>query len=159
MIKYEQYPFLTGQLTIFYSQQGIQFVTLADKPLAAYQAWFGTADFLLVTEQQYADVVTAYLKRQSLPDFQVDYQHNGTPLQRQIWDYLQQLPTGQWLTYQRLAIALGQPKAVRAVASAVAKNPILVFGACHRIVRSDGTIGQYRDGQNWKQRLQGFEQN
>jgi len=157
MVNYEQYAFLAGQLTIFYSPKGIQLVTLSAEPLTVYLNWFGEAEFTLVTQQKYAHLVTAYLAHQSLPVFTVDYQQAGTNLQRQVWQYLQTLPVGNTLTYKQLALAVGQPNAIRAVASAVAKNPILIFGACHRIVRSDGTLGEYRDGLNWKQRLQSFE--
>ena len=58
-----------------------------------------------------------------------------------------------------LAKRIGRPTAVRAVASAVGKNPFLVFVGCHRVIRSDGTLGQYRAGQNWKQKVIDFERN
>ena len=45
------------------------------------------------------------------------------------------------MSYQALDTAIGRPNAVRAIATAVAKNPLLILGACHRIVRQDGTLG------------------
>ncbi|MBC6498239.1 methylated-DNA--[protein]-cysteine S-methyltransferase [Weissella confusa] len=65
-------------------------------------------------------------------------------LQREVWRALVETNFGETMTYATLANQIGRPTAVRAVASAVGKNPLLVFAGCHRIVRSDGTLGQYR---------------
>ncbi|GAK30572.1 methylated-DNA-[protein]-cysteine methyltransferase [Weissella oryzae SG25] len=151
----EQYPFLSGQITLFYSKQGLKFVSLAAEPLLEYTNWFEPATFTFATEVQYAKLVQAYLNHQALPDFTVDWQ--GTKLQEAVWQYLRRAPSNKTLTYSQLATALGYPQAVRAVASAVGKNPILVLLACHRILLKDGSIGQYRAGVTWKRELLAFE--
>jgi methylated-DNA-[protein]-cysteine S-methyltransferase len=69
---------------------------------------------------------------------------------------LAQLPDiayGTTATYAAIAAAAGNPKAVRAVGSACATNPLPVVVPCHRVVRSDGTIGQYVGGVDAKQTL------
>jgi methylated-DNA-[protein]-cysteine S-methyltransferase len=70
----------------------------------------------------------------------------GTVFQLQVWAALRQIPFGETRTYSDLAQHIGRPKAVRAVASAVAQNPCLVFTPCHRVVRKDGAIGGYAAG-------------
>lgn len=77
----------------------------------------------------------------------------GTVFQLQVWAALRQIPFGETRTYSDLAQQIGRPKAVRAVASAVAQNPCLVFTPCHRVVRKDGAIGGYAGGVERKRAL------
>ena len=67
----------------------------------------------------------------------------GTEFQRLVWSELTKIPKGTVITYQELARRIGRPRAVRAVANAVGANPLLVTIPCHRVVRSDGTLGGY----------------
>lgn len=67
----------------------------------------------------------------------------GTPFQQRVWRELLKIPRGQVVTYALLAKRVGKPKAVRAVANAVAANPWPIRIPCHRVIRSDGTIGKY----------------
>jgi len=68
------------------------------------------------------------------------------------------IPYGQTLSYAKVAEEAGNPKAVRATGSALATNPIPIFVPCHRVVRSDGTFGQYRGGVAAKTLLLELEQ-
>ncbi len=77
----------------------------------------------------------------------------GTAFQLNVWAALRQIPFGETWTYSDLAQHIGRPKAVRAVASAVAQNPCLVFTPCHRVVRKDGSIGGYAGGVERKRAL------
>jgi len=77
----------------------------------------------------------------------------GTEFQQRVWAALRQIPCGQTRSYAQLAEAIGQPAAVRAVASACARNPVAVVTPCHRIIRSDGSLGGYRWGLERKQAL------
>jgi methylated-DNA-[protein]-cysteine S-methyltransferase len=63
------------------------------------------------------------------------------------------IPYGQVRTYQWLAARLGNPKAARAVGSALARNPLPIIIPCHRVVRGDGRIGRFALGSEWKKRL------
>ncbi|MEM9227384.1 MAG: MGMT family protein [Verrucomicrobiota bacterium] len=83
----------------------------------------------------------------------VDYRAPGTPFQEQVWAQLIRIPQGETRTYADIAAAIGQPKAVRAVGTAVGRNPLAYLIPCHRVVRSDGTLGGYRWGGQIKQRL------
>lgn len=81
----------------------------------------------------------------------------GSPFQRQVWQALLRVPEGQLCSYQQLASAMGKPRAVRAVASAVARNPIGYLIPCHRVIRSSGEWGEYRWGAERKRCLIGWE--
>ena len=67
----------------------------------------------------------------------------GTPFQKKVWQEILKIPKGKTITYKELAKRVGKPLAVRAVANAVGTNPMTVVIPCHRVVRSDGTLGGY----------------
>ena len=77
----------------------------------------------------------------------------GTAFQRLVWRELQRIPRGTTRTYTEIAKSLGRPKAVRAVASACARNPVSVVVPCHRVIRGDGNLAGYRWGIARKQQL------
>ena len=78
--------------------------------------------------------------------FTVPLEPRGTPFQRRVWDALAAVPWGETVTYGALARQIGSPGAVRAVGQANHRNPLPIFLPCHRVVRSDGTWGNYRGG-------------
>lgn len=82
----------------------------------------------------------------------------GTAFQIRVWRALVRLQPGQRITYRGLAERIGRPRAVRAVASAVARNPVPVLIPCHRVVRSDGDLGGYLGGRERKCRILQWEQ-
>ena len=67
----------------------------------------------------------------------------GTEFQLKVWSYLKKIPRGSVKTYSQVAKAIGTPLAVRAVANAIGKNPYAPKIPCHRVVRSDGSLGGY----------------
>ena len=67
----------------------------------------------------------------------------GTKFQLKVWNYLKRIPKGKTKTYKEVAIAIKKPLSYRAVANAVAKNPYPPIIPCHRVIRSDGTLGGY----------------
>lgn len=77
----------------------------------------------------------------------------GTPLQVAVWRALTKVPTGETVTYQKIAESVGSPSAVRAVGTAVGANPVSWLIPCHRVVRKSGAIGGYRWGLACKERL------
>ncbi len=67
----------------------------------------------------------------------------GTKFQIKVWKYLIKIPKGKVKTYKQVAIAINKPKSARAVANACAKNPYAPRVPCHRVIRSDGTLGGF----------------
>jgi AraC family transcriptional regulator, regulatory protein of adaptative response / methylated-DNA-[protein]-cysteine methyltransferase len=77
----------------------------------------------------------------------------ATAFQRRVWEALRAIPPGVTRTYAEVARSIGQPRAIRAVARACATNPAAIVVPCHRVVRTDGTLGGYRWGIERKQSL------
>ena len=67
----------------------------------------------------------------------------GTTFQLKVWKYLKKIPRGSVKTYSQVAKGIGKPLAVRAVANAISKNPYAPRVPCHRVIRSDGSLGGY----------------
>ena|SRR3989344_2753019 len=68
---------------------------------------------------------------------------DGTDFQKKVWSALVNIPKGKTITYKELAKQIGRPRAVRAVANAVGVNPYAPKIPCHRVIRSDGSLGGY----------------
>ena len=68
---------------------------------------------------------------------------SGTPFQRAVWRAVRRIPSGRVASYTDVARWAGAPRAIRAVANAVAANPVAVGIPCHRVIRSDGGMGGY----------------
>ena len=77
------------------------------------------------------------LNRPSNNDFR------GTKFQKKVWNYLKTIRKGTVKTYKQVAIGINRPKSARAVANAVGKNPSAPKIPCHRVIRSDGSLGGY----------------
>ncbi len=77
----------------------------------------------------------------------------GTVFQMKVWNYLCRIPKGETRTYKAVAEAIGQPKAVRAVANVCAANRVALAIPCHRVIRGDGGLGGYRWGVERKRML------
>ena len=67
----------------------------------------------------------------------------GTDFQKKVWQELKRIPAGEVRSYKEIAVAIGHPKASRAVANACGKNPTPIKIPCHRAIRSDGSLGGY----------------
>jgi AraC family transcriptional regulator of adaptative response/methylated-DNA-[protein]-cysteine methyltransferase len=86
--------------------------------------------------------------------FQKDYRNHspiqiflkGTNFQIQVWKALLEIPAGKLTTYENIAKKVGAPKALRAVGSAIGSNPISYIIPCHRVIRKNGVLGNYRWG-------------
>ena len=73
--------------------------------------------------------------------------------ERRVWKVTSTIPAGQTRAYQWVARQIGNPRAARAVGRALAKNPLLVVIPCHRVIRKDGTLGDYSLGKRKKEVL------
>lgn len=81
----------------------------------------------------------------------------GAPFQIKVWEALMRIPTGHVTTYSEIAGTIGNPKAVRAVGTAVGRNPISFLIPCHRALRRDGTLGGYHWGLPVKRAILAWE--
>ena len=77
----------------------------------------------------------------------------GTPFQHSVWNALRNIPYGETRSYEDIARAIGNPKAVRAIGQANTRNPILLLVPCHRVINKNGTIGGFGCGVELKRKL------
>ena len=96
-------------------------------------------------------VLTAIDHPQSAPDLPIDVR--GTAFQEAVWRELRKIPLGETRSYSDIACAIGDPRATRAVGTANGSNPVAVLVPCHRVIRSDGTLGGYAGGLDRKRKL------
>ncbi|WP_459211516.1 methylated-DNA--[protein]-cysteine S-methyltransferase [Aquimarina rhabdastrellae] len=109
-----------------------------------------TIDFPYANFQNQLDVNGELLKKYfdtwQVPKEKINIHFKGTPFQIQVWKALLQIPTGSLVAYQDIGNKIGNPKAVRAIGTAIGKNPIAYLIPCHRVIKNNGFVGQYR----WK---------
>jgi methylated-DNA-[protein]-cysteine S-methyltransferase len=91
-------------------------------------------------------------------DFELALAPAGSPFQQRVWHQLRQIPLGRTCSYGQLALAIGQPTAVRAVGMANGRNPISIIVPCHRVVGSTGALTGYAGGLAAKRWLLAHEQ-
>lgn len=84
---------------------------------------------------------------------------DGTKFQQQVWQALMTIPFGETRSYQQIADSINNPKAVRAVGTAIGKNPVSIIIPCHRVVRATGDIGDYYWGSERKRKILEWERN
>jgi methylated-DNA-[protein]-cysteine S-methyltransferase len=83
----------------------------------------------------------------------IEVDTGGTPFQEKVWAALRRIPAGRTISYTELARQAGLPHAVRAAGTANGSNPVPIVIPCHRVVRSDGTLGGYGGGLDRKRWL------
>ena len=86
-------------------------------------------------------------------DFSFILSPTGTDFQLKVWEELQRIPFGQTISYLELANRLGDPKCIRAAATANGKNPLAIAIPCHRVIGSDGSMTGYASGIEKKKAL------
>ncbi|MGX6961706.1 methylated-DNA--[protein]-cysteine S-methyltransferase [Vagococcus xieshaowenii] len=114
----------------------------------------------LASEQvmPYKEALRRYVEgdRQAF-DQPIDFLGRGSEFQRAVWQALQMIPYGTTTTYGEIAQQINRPKAVRAVGTAIACNPLRIVIPCHRVIRADGSIGGYNGGIEMKHYLLALE--
>lgn len=128
---------------------GLYFVGQKHAPAIASDWQKAPKTFTKHISQQLAEYLQGQRKELTLP-----YRFaNGTPFQQKVWKTLATVPCGSTISYRELAERIGAPTSIRAVASAVAKNPISLIVPCHRIIGSNGALTGYAGGIKRKETL------
>lgn len=147
-----------GSVLVAATDQGVCAILLGDAPeplLAELQDRFPNADLVGADagfDQTVARVV-GFIDRRDGGTLDLPLDVRGTAFQRQVWTALARIPKGVTASYADIAAAIGQPKAVRAVAQACGANALAVAIPCHRVVRADGALSGYRWGVDRKRAL------
>ncbi len=160
-IAYATTPCPLGWLLVAATHHGLCAVRLRDSEqelLETLRVEFPQADLYAdpVALQVHLEALLRYLEgQQTTLDLPLDLR--ATAFQLCVWEYLRTIPYGQTRSYGQVAQAIGEPKAVRAVAAACAANPVALVIPCHRVVKSDGSLSGYRWGVKRKRKLLGLE--
>jgi AraC family transcriptional regulator of adaptative response/methylated-DNA-[protein]-cysteine methyltransferase len=142
-----------GQMLIAATDKGICRLTFDDSE-ASLRRLFPSAEIIKDDGGLRALVegaLAAIERPLAAPDLPIDVA--GTAFQEKVWRELRKIPLGETRSYAQIAAAIGQPKAVRAVGTANGDNHVAVLIPCHRVIRSDGTLGGYAGGLDRKRRL------
>ncbi|CAD0220844.1 bifunctional helix-turn-helix domain-containing protein/methylated-DNA--[protein]-cysteine S-methyltransferase [Chryseobacterium sp. JV274] len=154
---FSESPF--GNIIVASTEKGICYMAFEDdkeKAFGELKQKFPNASF---TEQQDA------LQKNALSIFDKDWTKlntiklhlKGTDFQLKVWESLLTIPMGKLSTYGSLAEKIGNPKASRAVGTAIGSNPVAFLIPCHRVIQSTGNLGGYRWGSERKQLIVGWE--
>ena len=148
-----------GDILVASTGKGICFMEFADdreNTLVALKSKFPNAKYSLGKDA---------LQQNALAIFERDWRDlgeiklhlKGTEFQYKVWETLLKIPMGGMTTYGDLATFIHEPRACRAVGTAVAKNPVALLIPCHRVIRATGCIGNYHWGCERKAALLGWE--
>jgi AraC family transcriptional regulator, regulatory protein of adaptative response / methylated-DNA-[protein]-cysteine methyltransferase len=142
-----------GKMLVAATEKGICRLSF-DEDESALLARFPKAEILPV-DTHMAEIVkgavAAVENPARMPDLPLDVA--GTAFQEAVWQELRRIPVGETRSYADIAAAVGKPKAVRAAGSANGANNVAVLIPCHRVVRSDGSLGGYAYGLDRKSKL------
>jgi AraC family transcriptional regulator, regulatory protein of adaptative response / methylated-DNA-[protein]-cysteine methyltransferase len=161
-IRYMTAPTSLGRLLVAATERGVCAVTLGNDDASLENAL--NSEYPQSTRTRvrgtggdeqlraWVAAVRAYLDG-SEREIAVPLDVSGTPFQERVWDALQRIPYGETRSYTQVAESIAAPTAVRAVASACARNRVSLIIPCHRVVRGTGALGGYRWGLARKERL------
>jgi AraC family transcriptional regulator of adaptative response/methylated-DNA-[protein]-cysteine methyltransferase len=152
-IRYAMLDTPLGQMLVAATSKGICRLTF-DEDVVALKRRFPNAD-IQPADTAMASLISGVMQAvetpSAMPDLPIDVR--GTAFQEAVWRELRKIPAGETRSYADIAAAIGEPGAVRAVGTANGSNPVAVLVPCHRVIRSDGTLGGYGGGLDRKRKL------
>ena len=156
-ISYAIAPCSLGRVLVAGTARGISAVYLGNRDTDLVQALreeYPRAN-IRHTSSEHANWVRSIVRHLADSNISLDLPTDvvATAFQKRVWQALRKIPAGKTRTYSQVAKSIGQPRAVRAVASACAANPAAIVVPCHRVIRTDGTLGGYRWGMERKRTL------
>ncbi len=144
-----------GSVIVVAREQGICAIALGDRSEELVQQVYGQFPQAKLCDHDLQSWVAEVIAMIEIPrlglNLPLDIQ--GTSFQVQVWQALQTIPLGSTLSYKQVATQIGNPKAVRAVASACAANKLAIAIPCHRVIGSNGAMSGYRWGVERKRAL------
>ncbi len=130
-----------GTAEIIGDENGIQSISVLDEDISTLSSTNDIPEVL----QDCVTQLDEYFKGERV-DFELKLNPKGTDFQKTVWEELLNIPYGKTRTYLEQTKHIGDPKAIRAVASANGKNPIWIVIPCHRVIGSDGSLTGYAGG-------------
>lgn len=152
MRRYQMTESWLGTVLLAASPAGLCSLILADRPAAAY-AELSTqfpGHTLESGDDPLFEAAMTHIDNPARP-VHIPLDLQGTPFQREVWQALLDIPSGQTRSYADIARQIGKPTAFRAVARACGANPVAVLVPCHRVIGSNGNLTGYAGGL-WRKR-------
>ena len=154
---FKESPF--GNIIIASTNKGVCYIHFQNNESIAFRdlkACFPCAAYHRTEDNYQKDALSIFQKNWSQID-QIKLHLRGTRFQIKVWESLLKIPTGGLSTYGDIAKKIGNPKAARAVGTAIGANPIAFLIPCHRVIQSNGKFGGYMWGANKKMAIIGWE--
>ncbi len=141
---------LIGTLTLMGDDEGLRHILFesARRPVSIEKAWVRDPDPFTEIKAQ----LKAYFEGR-LKSFDLPLAPRGTDFQQTVWQALRIIPYGKTVSYGWIAEQIGNPKAVRAVGGANARNPLPIVIPCHRVIGSNGSLTGFGGGLDVKEKL------
>lgn len=154
---YAQTPF--GNIMVASTPKGVCYMAFDDEANNAFDALqlaFPKATYRSILDQRQQNALLIFQEDwQQLP--QIKLHLKGTDFQLKVWEALLKIPKGKLTTYGNIAQQIEKPSAARAVGSAIGDNPVAFLIPCHRVIQSNGILGQYHWGSPRKAAIIGWE--
>ena len=129
-------------LYLLVSLKGWVAISAFNETLSVFLAPYQGASFSEEIVAPYKQALQEYFEGTRITfDQPIDLLGRGTLFQQAVWQGLTQIPYGQTASYGEIARLINRPKAIRAVGTAIGKNPLRIIQPCHRVIRLDGSIG------------------
>ena len=154
---YAESPF--GSLIVASTKKGICYMAFADdqiEALAMLKNTFPNAKYYQLLDMIQQNALYIFTQDWGRLN-EIKLHLKGTPFQIKVWETLLKIPIGGLSTYATIASAINNPKANRAVGSAIGNNPVAFLIPCHRVIKSTGEFGQYHWGSSRKTAIIGWE--
>lgn len=148
-----------GDIIVAATSKGLCYMAFADNEQEAFdalRAMFPKAAYQQKTDEIQQKALSFFSQDWSEPG-EIKCHLKGTDFQLKVWETLLKIPMGQLTTYGDIAARINNPKASRAVGSAVGDNPVSFLIPCHRVIRSSGELGGYHWGLTRKAAIIGWE--
>ena len=104
------------------------------------------------TQSNIKEQIEQYLRGER-KKFKLKAKFYGTDFQKEVWNFIANIPHGKFISYGDLANQIGRPKASRAVGAALGKNPIAIIYPCHRVIGKNGSLTGFAGGVSYKEQL------
>lgn len=159
LINFQFYPSPFGRMLVASTEKGICFMAFADdkeKQIINLKSDFPNAEFRRQGNDLHQQALSIFSKDWSGKS-QLKLHLKGTEFQLKVWETLLKIPQSKLSTYGEIAQQIENPKASRAVGTAIGSNPIAYLIPCHRVIQSSGEFGGYRWGSARKTAIIGWE--
>ncbi len=162
-LRVEVFPCILGFVLIAFTDMGVSTIELGDSEeslMSLFKLKFenGKIKGLTFEDKKMVEIILSKIENpDEIIDIPLDI--HGTIFQKKVWNALRNIPFGETRTYSDIAIQIGKPKSVRAVANACGKNEIAILIPCHRVVRKNGELAGYKWGKERKVKLLDNEKN